>query len=67
MLTTEQKIANERYFLNIIPVTKMYSWIDEKEIYMIENNKMIAQTDNGYLKLSQIVRPQFMSLFVQKK
>ena len=67
MNTTEQKIMNERYFLNIMRLTKMYSWIDEKEIYMIENNKMIAQTDRGYLKLSEIVRPQFMSLFVQKK
>jgi hypothetical protein len=67
MITIEQKRVNERYFLNMMRMTKLYIWKNENESFMMEDNKMVALTDNGYIKLSQIVRPEFMRLFVEKK
>jgi hypothetical protein len=62
--TTEQLIANEKHFIGMMRITKIYIWIDEKEIYEFKDNKIIPATVKGWLTLQRIVRPSFFTIFV---
>ena len=67
MLTIEKRKVNEKWFLNMIKnKTKFYMWIDTGNCYDLSSGKMKPHTLKGYVQLSQIVRKEFMMLFVEK-
>jgi hypothetical protein len=65
-MNTEQRQANEKFFLQMIKnKTKLYMWKDQGECYDMSSGKMKPYTLKGYVELSAIVRKPFMKLFVE--
>jgi|Laugrespbdmm15sd_2_1035082.scaffolds.fasta_scaffold122051_1 hypothetical protein len=66
-MNTEQRIVNEKWFINVIKNTnKVYFWIDQGEAYNIINHRIMKPaTLKGYVELSAVVRRPFMDIFVQ--
>lgn len=65
-MNTEQRQANEKYFLQLIKSnTKLYIWKDTGNVYDMSSGKMKSLTLKGYVELSAIVRKPFMKMFVE--
>lgn len=65
-MNTDQRKANETYFLKLIKAkTMFYMWKDKGECYSMSSGKMKCSTLKGYVELSAIVRKDFMKIFVE--
>ena len=65
-LTEFQLKQNELWLINIIRTTKRWIWKDYMIMFEItEDNKLVPPNEDAYKKLSKIVRPQFMKVFVK--
>jgi hypothetical protein len=65
-MNTIQRQQNERHFLTAIQMTDDYIWKNKGNVYSITSaNKMKPKTLKGYVELSEIVRREFMDLFVE--
>ena len=65
-LTEFQLKQNELWLINIIRMTKTWMWQDYMIMFEItSDNKLVPPNEEAYRKLSKIVRPQFMKVFVK--
>ena len=64
MLSKAKYQANERYFLQMMQITKKYGWIDKGHFYILTSKTIKPLTQEGYNDLAEIVRPSFLTLFV---
>ena len=64
-LTEFQMKENEKWLINIIRMTKRWLWQNEMIMFEIKDNKLVPPNNHAYRKLSEIVRPQFMKVFVK--
>jgi hypothetical protein len=69
-LSIAQMKINEKWLLNIVQHIKpdgFWMWQDKCEIYYVNSKKQfICKTQKQYDMLSNIVRPIFMSIIVEK-
>ena len=65
-MNVEQMKINERWLINMMSLTKSWIWKDEMEFYKFEDNKILPSSKEGYVKLSKIVRPDFVKIFVKE-
>lgn len=63
-MNTAQRKVNEKYFIQMMRITKIYTWVDTGNSYSMINNKMKPSTLKGYIDLSNIVSKEFMKTFV---
>jgi hypothetical protein len=61
-----KKQENETFLLKMSKITKTWIWQDEGELYVFENNKIKPATKNGYNKICQIVRKEFINQYIEK-
>lgn len=62
MLSKEHQ-ANEKYFLRMMQMTKMYMWADKGHCYIL-TSKTIKPTSKAYDDFAKIVRKPFLNMFV---
>ena len=65
MMTETEYKANERYFIQMMRMTKMYTWIEKGNIYDMNGKKIQPTTLKAYVELAGIVRKPFMEMFVE--
>jgi len=63
MLSKEQYQANEKYFLRMMQMTKMYMWAD-KGHYILTSKTIKPTTSKAYDDFAKIVRKPFLNMFV---
>jgi hypothetical protein len=67
-MNEDKYIANEAFFTNIIKHTNdggKYLWQDNKNVYIINKNKIKPCTVKGYNDLSKAVIKSFMDVYVE--
>jgi len=64
-LTKQQQEENERHFLTMMTLTKIYTWKDYGHVYNMSSGKIVPQTWQGWFQLSKVVSKEFMNTYVE--
>jgi len=59
-ITTEQKLVNERWLLNVARMSNNWIWIDKGHTYPIKEDKFYPPNKTAFNDLKAIVSPQFI-------
>ena len=62
--TIQERKANEKWVLQIKSTTRLWTWIDNANVYYMSGNKIVPANLKGYVELAGIVRKQFMKALV---